>query len=327
MTGSSERAQFQVAMIKIPDESVGQRLDNFLMSYWDDMPKTRVYRAIRKGEVRVNSGRKTAQYRLKIGDCVRVPPIGAGSLDKKSHAGVLPGWVSQQLKSGVVYEDKNLLVINKPSGLAVHGGSGVNFGLIEALRKLRPDQTGLELVHRLDRDTSGCILIAKNRKSLRALQNQLRSRSMNKTYQLLVVGRWPTRKRRVELALQKNVQKSGERIVVVSAEGKPSRTDFKVIQRFSQATLLEANLITGRTHQIRVHARYSGFPIVGDEKYGDDEANRLFSGLGIKRLFLHAGQLEFQDPETGRTILVEAPLNKNLVQVLESLPGESGQTE
>ncbi|MBV1914098.1 MAG: RluA family pseudouridine synthase [Pseudomonadales bacterium] len=323
MAESSEPVRFQVAMVDIPDELAGQRLDNFLISYWDDIPRTRVYRAIRKGEVRVNSGRKNAQYRLKKGDRVRVPPIGTGSLDKKSHAGALPGWVSTQLKRGVLYEDDNLLVVNKPSGLAVHGGSGVSFGLIEALRKLRPDQSGLELVHRLDRDTSGCILVAKNRKSLRSLQNQLRARSMTKVYQLLVVGRWPTRKRRVEVALQKNVQKSGERIVVVSADGKPSRTDFQVMQRFTQATLLEATLITGRTHQIRVHAQYSGFPIVGDEKYGDDEANRVFSGLGLKRLFLHAGKLEFQDPQTGRTILVEAPLEKKLVDGLKSLPDDT----
>lgn len=318
----SKKTGFQVANVDVPEESVGQRLDNFLMFYWDDIPKTRVYRAIRKGEVRVNSGRKNAQYRLKAGDCVRVPPIGNGSLDKKSYGAALPGWVSSALKTGILYEDENLLVLNKPSGLAVHGGSGVSFGLIEALRKLRPDQPGLELVHRLDRDTSGCIIVAKNRKSLRALQNQLRFSLMKKTYQMLVVGRWPARKRRVEVALQKNVLKSGERIVVVSADGKASRTDFQVIKRFAQATLLEANLITGRTHQIRVHTQYSGFPIVGDTKYGNDAANLIFAGSGIKRLFLHAMRLEFQDPDTGDLIQVEAQLDNKLLSALESLPPE-----
>ena len=251
-----------------------------------------------------------------------MPPIGNGSLDKKSYGAALPGWVSSALKTGILYEDENLLVLNKPSGLAVHGGSGVSFGLIVALRKLRPDQPGLELVHRLDRDTSGCIIVAKNRKSLRALQNQLRFSLMKKTYQMLVVGRWPARKRRVEVALQKNVLKSGERIVVVSADGKASRTDFQVIKRFAQATLLEANLITGRTHQIRVHTQYSGFPIVGDTKYGNDAANLIFAGSGIKRLFLHAMRLEFQDPDTGDLIQVEAQLDNKLLSALESLPPE-----
>lgn len=322
MVESTKKPQFQVAMVDVPAESVGQRLDNFLMFYWDDLPRTRVYRAIRKGEVRVNSGRKGAQYKLKAGDCIRVPPLGTGSIDKKSFDDALPAWVSSALRNGVLYEDDDLLVINKPSGLAVHGGSGVSFGLIEALRKLRPDQPGLELVHRLDRDTSGCIIVAKNRKSLRALQNQLRFSSMSKTYQMLVVGRWPTRKRRVEVALKKNVLKSGERIVVVSADGKESRTDFKVMQRYAEATLLEANLITGRTHQIRVHTQYSGFPIVGDVKYGNDTANKGFTQFGIKRLFLHAMRLEFQHPSSGEAVHVEAAIGKELTAALKRLPGE-----
>ena len=322
MTEATGQPKFQVAMVDIPAESVGQRLDNFLLFYWDDIPRTRVYRAIRKGEVRVNSGRKGAQYRLKAGDTVRIPPIAAGSLNKKSYGDALPNWVSSALNTGVLYEDKCLLVINKPTGLAVHGGSGVSFGLIEALRKMRPDQPGLELVHRLDRDTSGCIIVAKNRKSLRALQNQLRFSSMKKTYQMLVVGRWPARKRRVEVALKKNVLKSGERIVIVSADGKASRTDFQVIKRFAGATLLEANLITGRTHQIRVHTQYSGFPIVGDPKYGNDEANLGFAAQGIKRLFLHAKHLQFQHPDTDEPMQVEAPVDPRLLKALETLPLE-----
>ncbi|MBL4585304.1 MAG: RluA family pseudouridine synthase [Pseudomonadales bacterium] len=327
MGESSEQVRFKVALVDIPSESVGQRLDNFLMFYWDDIPKNRIYRAIRKGEVRVNSGRKSAQYRLKAGDKVRIPPIGTGSLDKKSYGDALPAWVSSALKTGVLYEDDHLLVINKPSGLAVHGGSGVSFGLIEALRKLRPEQRSLELVHRLDRDTSGCIIVAKNRSSLKNLQNQLRFSSMSKTYQMLVVGRWPARKRRVEVALQKNVQKSGERIVVVSADGKASRTDFKVIQRFSGATLLEADLITGRTHQIRVHTQYSGFPIVGDTKYGDDDANSTFARHGVKRLFLHSMRIEFQHPDTAEQVIVEARIDKSLQAALNRLSPEDSRNK
>jgi 23S rRNA pseudouridine955/2504/2580 synthase len=304
-----------VKLLTIDAEIAGQRIDNFLITKLKGVPKTHIYRLLRKGEIRVNKGRIKADYRLAEGDLVRIAPIRMGEPNNpiQASAGLI-----KALDSAILYEDDGILVVNKPSGLAVHGGSGVSLGLIEALRQVRPESKHLELVHRLDKETSGCILVAKKRSTLKALHEALRQGQMDKVYLALVVGQWPSNKKEINAPLLKNVLQSGERMVNVNPEGKASKTLFKVVQRFSDVTLVEAKPITGRTHQIRVHAKYGGHPIVGDEKYGYDDVNKRMKSLGVPRLFLHAAHLTFV-ATNGEKVTVNAPLDDVLTRALAAL--------
>lgn len=305
-----------VSYIEVTDAHAGQRIDNFLLRQLKGVPKSRVYRILRKGEVRVNKSRVKAEYKLCEGDVVRVPPVRM-SKDKPVQ-GVSPR-LNSLLSESILYEDDRLLIINKPSGLAVHGGSGISQGLIEVLRVMRPEARFLELVHRLDRDTSGCIMVAKKRSMLRYLHEQLRIGRVDKRYLALAAGRWPNRRKVVNAPLLKNNLRSGERVVNVSPEGKKSVTEFAIIERYEQATLLEARPITGRTHQIRVHALHVGHPLLGDDKYGEQEACRTFKNRGLNRLFLHAASLRVQMPEDEQELVVEAPLSPELQLLLDGL--------
>lgn len=315
----------QVMILSIDDDQAGQRLDNFLIARLKGVPKSKIYNVIRKGEVRVNKGRIKPEYKLRVGDSVRVPPIRtaeAGTEAKASHQ------MMSLLSRSILFEDDGLLIINKPPGLAVHGGSGITLGLIETLRQMRPESRHLELVHRLDRDTSGCIMVAKKRSYLRHLQAALREKSagaggITKVYQALVIGVWPKRVHQVNAPLLKTEVAGGERVVRVHPEGKPSLTEFKLLQGFKGFSLIEARPITGRTHQIRVHAQYAGCALVGDEKYGDDEVNETMRVQGIKRLFLHASALSFYLPESNELTHVDAPLPPDLAIPLGNLPAIS----
>ncbi len=304
--------------LEIGPDAAGQRIDNFLLTRLKGAPKSLIYRILRRGEVRVNRGRIKPSYRLQAGDSVRIPPVRLGEPRTPARPNQR---VLDELEAAILYEDKRLLVLNKPSGLAVHGGSGVSFGVIEALRALRPEAHYLELVHRLDRETSGCLVIAKKRSALRALHALLRGEGeegVDKRYLALVKGRWEGGPRRVEAPLHKNVLKSGERIVVVDPAGKAALSLFKPLTIYDDASLVEVRLITGRTHQVRVHAAHAGHPIAGDDKYGDPEFNRRMAGLGLKRLFLHARSLGFE-LEGGAPVQVNAPLDDDLNRVLDAL--------
>ena len=311
----------QVMVLSIDADQAGQRLDNFLIARLKGVPRSKIYNVIRKGEVRVNKGRIKPEYKLVAGDSVRVPPIRtaeAGTEAKASHQ------MMSLLAKSILFEDEGLLVINKPPGLAVHGGSGITLGLIETLRQMRPEARHLELVHRLDRDTSGCIMVAKKRSYLRHLQAALRDKSageggITKVYQALVIGDWSKRFHQVNVPLLKTEVAGGERVVRVHPEGKPSLTEFKVLQRFDGFSLIEARPITGRTHQIRVHAQYAGCALVGDEKYGSDEVNEAMRVRGVKRLFLHASSLSFYLPESDELTCVDAPLPPDLAIPLSKL--------
>ncbi len=301
--------------LSVDEGSAGQRLDNFLIRELRGVPKTRLYRALRKGEVRVNKGRVKADYRLVLGDLVRIPPLKRPS---PTEPAPVPRYWAEQIGQRIVYEDEHLLVLNKPSGLAVHGGSGLSFGLIESLRQLRPADRYLELVHRLDRDTSGLIMIARRPAMLRELHRQLREDHVDKRYLALVAGNWPRSLRVVEAPLEKNVLQSGERMVRVARDGKRSVTEFSVVERYDRATLIEAKPVTGRTHQIRVHARHAGFPLLGDAKYSDDRTAALCQELGLQRLFLHARTLRLSLPQQG-DIEFNAELDQELENTLYKL--------
>lgn len=305
----------RVELIEIDVEQAGQRLDNFLLARLKGVPRSHVYRIVRSGEVRINSARTRPDQRLAVGDRVRVPPVRVAE-----RVAVVPGdGLRQSLQERILYEDAALLVVDKPSGLAVHGGSGVSLGLIEAMRALRRDCASLELVHRLDRETSGCVMIARKRAMLRYLHEALREGRIVKTYTTLVAGCWPRRLLRVSAALEKNILRSGERMVRASEQGKVSETRFRVLECYRDATLLEAQPLTGRTHQIRVHAQVSGHPVAGDEKYGDREFDSRMRELGLRRLFLHASAIELMLPD-GRPLKVCAPLDPVLARFLEILP-------
>ncbi|MEE4143318.1 MAG: 23S rRNA pseudouridine(955/2504/2580) synthase RluC [Halieaceae bacterium] len=301
--------------LSVGEDSVGQRLDNFLIRELRGVPKTRLYRALRKGEIRVNKGRVKADYRLSEGDVVRIPPLRRPS---PTEPAPVPRYWAEQIQQRIIYEDDNLLVINKPSGIAVHGGSGLSFGLIESLRQMRPADRYLELVHRLDRDTSGLIMVARRPAMLRELHRQLREDRVDKRYLALVAGSWPRSLRVVEAPLEKNVLQSGERMVRVARDGKRSVTEFAVVERFDRATLVEAKPVTGRTHQIRVHARHAGFPLLGDDKYSDENTAALCRDLGLQRLFLHARSLRLTLPEQG-LLELSAPLDIELENILDKL--------
>jgi 23S rRNA pseudouridine955/2504/2580 synthase len=306
-----------VRHITVGADYAGQRLDNYLIRELKGVPRTRLYRAMRKGEIRANKGRVKADYRLKEGDILRLPPL---RVPEPNEPAPIPSRWPKLLEKRVVFEDEGLLVINKPTGLAVHGGSGLNYGLIECLRTMRPQDRYLELVHRLDRDTSGLILIARKPAVLRALHELLREGKMDKRYLALVRGNWPKSLKRVEAPLEKNVLSSGERMVRVSKEGKRSLTEFSIEERLDGATLIEAKPVTGRTHQIRVHGKHAGFPLLGDVKYMDDRAEAFCRDIGLKRLFLHARSLRFKLP--GKEVLeLKADLDDELEAVLASLRG------
>ncbi|MEE9492500.1 MAG: 23S rRNA pseudouridine(955/2504/2580) synthase RluC [Gammaproteobacteria bacterium] len=304
-----------VQLLDISDDEAGQRIDNFLMRVLKGVPRSRIYRIIRKGEVRINKGRVKPEYHLQAGDRVRVPPVrlpDKHKVDPRAHFSV-------DLEQRIIYEDKRLLVIDKPSGLAVHGGSGLRSGLIESLRAQRPDAPYLELVHRLDRATSGCLMIAKKRSELRSLHEMLRNHQVTKKYFLLAMGDFTKTRLTVDAPLIKNQLRGGERVVKVDAQGKSALTRFKVVEKYALATLMEADLASGRTHQIRVHATHVGHPIAGDERYGDADFNREMRSNGLKRLFLHAHFLAFEDAGTGRSITVSCPLADDLHRVINSL--------
>jgi 23S rRNA pseudouridine955/2504/2580 synthase len=304
-----------VQTFKADENNTGQRIDNFLIKILKGVPKTHIYRILRKGEVRINKKRIKPDYRLQFGDQIRVPPIKmTQKIDHKPSASTI-----KLLEHRIVYEDDGLLIINKPSGMASHGGSGVNFGVIETIRNMRPKAKFLELAHRLDRDTSGCIIITKKRRVLTELHELLRNNQIVKTYLVLVRGKWQGSVRWVDAPLLKNQLKSGERMVHISDAGKSAKTEFRLHQQFTSAALLEATLHTGRTHQIRVHAAHIGYPIAGDEKYGDKEFNKTMRAIGLKRLFLHAHTLKFKLPEAIEPINLKVALDADLLKILENL--------
>ncbi|RQB75809.1 23S rRNA pseudouridine(955/2504/2580) synthase RluC [Pseudomonas aeruginosa] len=306
-----------VQLLDVPPELAGQRIDNFLIARLKGAPKTLIYRILRKGEVRVNKGRIKPDYRLQAGDQVRVPPLRLAERDEPAP---LAQGLLERMEAAIVYEDKALIVVNKPAGIAVHGGSGVSAGVIEVFRQLRPDAKDIELVHRLDRDTSGLLMIAKKRSMLRHLHEALRGEKIvDKRYHALVRGHWPAGKKSVRAPLLKNNLRSGERMVEVNVEGKDALTEFRVLRRFGDfATLVEARPITGRTHQIRVHAKHAGHAIAGDPKYGDEDFSREIRELGGKRLFLHAAQLRVPLPD-GQVLELEAPVDEMWQRSLERL--------
>ncbi|WP_083921124.1 23S rRNA pseudouridine(955/2504/2580) synthase RluC [Hahella ganghwensis] len=295
MSSSGSTSSANVRFLSIDSDSEGQRLDNYLIRQLKGVPKSKIYRIIRKGEVRVNKGRCKPETKLRSGDQVRVPPI---RLEQNEGGQIrVPESLLKTLNDSVLFEDDGLLVINKPAGLAVHGGSGLSFGVIEILRAARPEQRFLELVHRLDRDTSGVLMLAKKRRVLVQLHNMLQNGRVNKIYQAWVVGRWPKHKTEVTAPLRKNSLKSGERMVIVSQDGKPSETLFDVLYVGDGHSLVQARPITGRTHQIRVHAQFAGHPIIGDEKYCPDESLKHYKEKGVRRMCLHARALELRWPD------------------------------
>jgi 23S rRNA pseudouridine955/2504/2580 synthase len=300
------------SLVVVDERHSAQRVDNFLLRELKGVPRSHVYRLLRGGEVRVNSRRVDATYRLQPGDRVRIPPVRRAAPSR-------PGRAPRATGFPVVFEDDALLVIDKPAGVAVHGGSGVGFGVIEALRAERPQARFLELVHRLDRETSGLLVLAKKRKALLALHAALREGRVAKHYLALVKGRWREPARDVLLPLRKYLTPAGERRVSVAAGGQASRTRFRLRERLGELSLLEATLETGRTHQIRVQLAHLGFPVAGDEKYGDFELNRRLAKRGLKRMFLHAHVLAFDHPLTGARIELAAPLPADLVQLVAHL--------
>jgi 23S rRNA pseudouridine955/2504/2580 synthase len=313
---SRNRSSPGVRHIKIDAEHAGQRIDNFLTTTLKGAPRSLIYRILRRGEVRVNGGRIKPDYRLQEDDTLRIPPVEikpASSIPEQSNPGVA------RLQSRILYEDAGMIIVNKPSGMAVHGGSGVQFGIIELLRVMYPQCKRLELVHRLDRETSGCLMLAKKTSVLRALHEQLREHKIEKVYLALLKGNIGKRSLKVDLPLKKNYLQSGERVVRIQDDGKDAQTIFVPEKHFSFASLARVKLLTGRTHQIRVHAQASGHELAGDDKYGEREFNKKMKELGLKRLFLHAQTLKFTHPQTGELVKVTAPLDDDLEKVLTTL--------
>ncbi len=311
----------EVAHVRVGADEAGQRLDNFLISRLKGIPRTRIYRMVRKGEVRVNKGRSAASYRLCPGDLVRIPPVRRTAPGPKSTAGA---GTRELLESAVLFEDERLIVLDKPSGMAVHGGSGLSFGVIEALRAARPEAPYLELVHRLDKDTSGCLMVAKRRSYLRLLHALLREGRIEKRYLALVRGHWDLGTRLLEGALKTHHREGGERHVKLDEGGKAAASRFSPVQLFRAASLMEVELHTGRTHQIRVQAAGVGHPLAGDDKYGDPDFNRRARALGLKRMFLHAHSLAYEDPASGEWRSFSAPLPDDLRTVLDALESARG---
>jgi len=311
-----------VKTLTVDEDSAGQRLDNFLMRHLKGVPKTHVYRIIRSGEVRVNKGRASAEQRVEAGDLVRLPPVRVSAQVQAKADAPAPA-----REFPVLMEDEAMMAIDKPAGVAVHGGSGVSFGVIEQLRRARPALANLELVHRLDRETSGVLLVAKKRSALKNLQDQFRDRETGKTYLALVLGLWPSNKKVIDTPLMKytipNGVGEGERRVKVVGKDDPngmrSITLVRVARTVGPYTLLEVTIKTGRTHQIRVHLASQGHPIAGDDKYGDFEHNKLLQKMGLKRMFLHAWQLKFQHPQSHRPVSLQAPLPPELKNFVDGI--------
>lgn len=310
----------KVQFVEIDEHHEGQRLDNYLIGLLKGVPKTHIYRIIRKGEVRINKGRVRQTTRLKVGDLVRLPPIKMGvnrehTIDVKR---------LQYLHNTVLFEDDSLIILNKPSGLAVHAGSGIRVGVIEAIRALRTDLAYVELVHRLDRETSGCLVLAKKASALKALQvdfvqNSRKQSRLHKHYLALVKGSWKYGERRIEKALNTEARKHGERTVCLDRHGSYACSIVKPIKTSQLASLVEVKLLTGRTHQVRVHCMSENHPLAGDQRYGDPLFNKDMSSKGLKRLFLHASRLVIHHPQTGQKMEFEAPLPTQLEQLLDSL--------
>lgn len=338
--GKSSSGSPQVQTVEVDEESAGQRLDNFLLRQLKGVPKTHVYRIIRSGEVRINKGRAAADTRLEAGDLVRVPPVRLSerATEKAEAMAAQAGLVARGAPARefpVLYEDESVMAVDKPAGVAVHGGSGVSFGVIEQLRMARPQAKFLELVHRLDRETSGILLLAKKRSALKHLQDQFRERETGKTYLALVAGQWPLNKKVLDKPLHKYLLEDGERRVKVVARDDPegmksvtlikvrARSDGPVAPAAAGYSLLEVTIKTGRTHQIRVHLASEGLPIVGDDKYGDFELNKALQkpaarqgSVALKRMFLHAWRLQFNHPVSGERIELLAPLPPELERFL-----------
>ncbi|MEX2495673.1 MAG: RluA family pseudouridine synthase [Woeseia sp.] len=306
-----------VRKVRVDRESAGQRIDNFLRRELPGVPKSRLYRLLRRGEVRINGGRVRAEYRLQAGDEVRIPPARLRPAGAEPSAGN-----AARIEQRVLYEDKQLLVLDKPSGTAVHGGSGISHGVIELLRFARPDLHDLSLVHRLDRETSGCLVLAKRRAALRALHEQFRQGRVEKNYLALVAGDWQLGETVVDAPLYVQNRQGGERHVVVSDEGKKARTRFRLSRRFGDFSLLQCQPLSGRTHQVRVHAQQQGHPLVVDERYGDEEANKSARSKGLKRLFLHAQSIAFPDT-SGNELHFTAPLAEDLQLFLDRIEAGS----
>lgn len=312
-----------VRHVEVDADQQGQRLDKVLTTLLGNVPRSRIFRLIRRGEVRVNGKRAKPEQRLALGDSVRVPPLreeepgsGEGSAPRR-----VPATLMQAVQRAVIHEDERLLVLDKPAGIAVHGGSGLSFGIIEALRAARPDEQ-LELAHRLDRDTSGLLLVARKPAALRALHALLRDGEVHKSYLVLVAGNWQLGHKRIDAPLRTDLRVGGERTVKVDANGKEALTEFKLVQHFGRrASLLEATIHTGRTHQIRVHAAYCAHPVAGDEKYGDEAFNATMKELGLKRMFLHAHSCGFAWPG-GSEQSFSAPLPPELAAVIDTLGSE-----
>jgi 23S rRNA pseudouridine955/2504/2580 synthase len=307
-----------VRHIEVAEEQAGQRLDNFVHKLLGDIPRSRIYRVIRKGEVRINGHRAGPDTRLQARDKVRIPPV---RVRPPSEVGRPSAALLETVRKAVIHEDDKLLVLDKPSGVAVHGGSGISFGVIEALRALRPDDS-LELVHRLDRDTSGCLLVARNTSTLRTVHALLREGSFEKRYLALLKGKWDLGRKRIDIPLRTDIRVGGERTVKADASGKPSVSEFRPVQFFGKrATLVEVGIFTGRTHQIRVHAQHAGHPVAGDEKYGDEEFNAELKAIGLDRMFLHAHSVSFEWPQGGE-FSVNTPLPPELAAVIDRLGDE-----
>lgn len=322
---STGSAPSNVKHLKVSDDEAGQRIDNYLLRLLKGLPRSRVYRLLRRGEVRVDGGRAKPTRRLKAGEVVRLPP--AITLANADNGPVEPSsGLERALREGVIYEDERLLVINKPSGLAVHGGSTVRLGLIEALRQVRTDLRFVELVHRLDQETSGCLLLAKRRSTLRRLHSMLREGEIEKRYNAFLLGRVEEQSRVIDAPIEKMTGKGKgqgkgqERLVSISPSGRKARTCISVIDRNVYGTLVDIELATGRTHQIRIHARHIGHPVAGDERYGDRRGNsKLRSEIGLRRLFLHASVLAFRHPDTGHELDIQSPLSPELSKVLTNM--------
>lgn len=323
MTFAHQNKDLEVRIVEIDEKSENQRLDNFLLRELKRVPKSYVYRIVRSGEVRVNKGRKKPDYRLKLGDSVRIPPVKDVRVAKPLANGDF-SWLAQR----IVYEDDHILALDKPSGMAVHGGSGLNYGAIEAMRKLRPELRFLELVHRLDRDTSGVLMLAKKRSALRSLHESMRNNEIRKHYTALLHGEMGTKVKDIQAPLKKNTR-AEERIVEVNPGGKLSRSYFTCKRIYPAgehtsegATLVDIRLFTGRTHQARVHAAHIGHAIAGDPKYGDRNFNAEMKALGLNRLFLHASWLQFPHPDTSSQVRMESPLPEDLQGILLKLENE-----
>jgi len=315
----TETKSTSVKFVVIEHNDCDQRIDNFLLRVLKGAPRSLIYRILRSGEVRVNKGRIKPPYRLKEGDSVRIPPI---RLPTKEVTGKPSQKMCQGIEKNIIFEDTNLLVINKPSGIAVHGGSGISFGVIEILRASRSEHDYLELAHRLDRDTSGTLIIAKKRTVLRQLHELLKNNGIEKHYRALIQGKWPRKTKRIDSPLKKNVLSSGERIVRVNKDGKAALTIIRPLKLGPNASLVDIKIETGRTHQIRVHTASEGHPIAGDSKYGNVEFDREMKKLGLNRLFLHAFSLKFSlEQETGKKLKfdITAPLDAKLESVIENL--------